>query len=85
MINYNDYEEWPSIEVQFPNAGGRLLTKHGGVLAYVDTDGTIQVVGEQSMDDVESWEVFGITDPVEQVKMSLALDKLITSLKEKRV
>jgi L-ascorbate metabolism protein UlaG (beta-lactamase superfamily) len=81
MINHNDFDEWPTMEVRIPTAGGRLMTKYGNICAYVDMDGKLQVMTDMQVSDAASWESFGITDPLEQVQMEQKLKDLVDSIK----
>lgn len=82
-INYNDFDEWQSIQVRIPAAGGRLYTEYGGLVAYIGTDGQLQVMRGRDISEVRSWETFGITDPMEQQQMEVEIEKLITNLARK--
>lgn len=78
--NYNDYDAWPTMDVRIPTAGGRLMTKHGNICAYMDADGQVCVLPGMQVSDAASWEAFGINDPVEQAHMEQKLAALIHGL-----
>ena len=80
MTDYNDFSDWPTIEVRVPKAGGKFFTKHGALIAYVGTDGSLQVLQDMNPLDIQSWESFGITDPGEQRTMELKMKELMTQL-----
>jgi hypothetical protein len=82
-INYNDYDDWPTIEAKVPTAGGRLFTKHGEIVAYVGLDGNLQVVREVNASEIASWEAFGIHDPAEQATMMTKIELMIQNLRDK--
>ncbi len=84
MINYNDFEPWPEIIVRPPKAGGKLFTKYGDLIAYVDVHGNLQVLQDMDPIDAESWQAFGIGDPTEQRVMMDKISNMINNLKAKR-
>lgn len=83
MTDYNDFESWPEITIQPPTSGGKLYTKYGNLIAYVDAVGNLQLVRGMNVSEIESGKPFGITNSLEYQEMENKISAMILKLKAK--
>ena len=79
----DDYESWPEITIRAPKAGGRLFTKYGNLVAYIDTKGNLQVLPDMDLADIDGWRAFGVVEPAEQRLMTDKITVMINKLRIK--
>lgn len=77
-------EEWRTLNFSLNAPGGYLMTKTGNIIAIVHPDGTHEIMPGMAQETVTRWESFGIYDPIEQTKLSSAVDNLIAQLEKNR-
>lgn len=78
--NKEDYEDWPELQISRPSAGGVIKTSLGKIIAYILPDGSRQFMPGMSDEKVASWQVFGISDPVEIKVMEDKIRKIVDKM-----
>lgn len=80
MSEYNDYSEYPSMNLQWDRKAARLIGSSGKVIGYINNDGSHSFVSGREHDKIVAWDSFGITDAADIVKLEAAVDNLINRL-----
>jgi len=81
--NYDEYTEWPTLNVNRPTKGAVLRASNGKVVAYVTPDGRHEFLPNMEGQNAVEWEAFGIHDPMEMKQLESAVNNLINQLAKK--